>query len=158
MDNIWILIAHRAGAKIFRRNRPSDGIELVQEIPFELGRRKNREVNTDRPGRLFASVGDRRHGLGSHVEPDEHYMDQFAKQLVDLLAKRSADNAYAHLLLVADPQFLGRLRVSLPKPIARLVAGELVKNVEKMPEHEILPILQPTLLDIERQIHLNRTA
>lgn len=65
----------------------------------------------------------------------------FAKQLAEQLNEGALNNRYAHLLLVADPTTLGRLRPLLHKETQARLIGDLAKDLTNSP-----------LVDIERAL------
>ena len=77
----WILVAHRAGARLFENKGPGKGLSLVENIDHPEGRLKDHDINADRPGRAFDNLGAGRHGMGKEVSPTQHVSQQFAKSL-----------------------------------------------------------------------------
>lgn len=65
----------------------------------------------------------------------------FAKQLAQRLNHGALTNAYAHLVLVADPQTLGQMRPQLHKETVARMHAELAKD-----------LTNSTLQDIERAL------
>jgi len=65
----------------------------------------------------------------------------FAKHLSNHLNHGALTNAYAHLVLVADPQTLGQMRPQLHKETLARLHGELAKTLTNSP-----------LADIERAL------
>ncbi|MGB8330033.1 MAG: host attachment protein, partial [Polyangiales bacterium] len=53
MTNTWILVAHDAGARLFENRGRGKGLELIEMIDHPEGRERNRDVDSDRPGRSF---------------------------------------------------------------------------------------------------------
>lgn len=139
MTNTWILVAHRAGARIFESSGPGQGLRLLEDIPHPEGRLKSGEINADRPGRTFDSF-HRRHGVSQEHSADDQVTFMFAKHLGDMLDKGRTQNRYSRLVLVAEPHLLGELRATLTSPTAALVSATLDKdlvNVENrdLPKH-----------------------
>ncbi|HEU5337771.1 MAG TPA: host attachment protein [Sulfuricaulis sp.] len=140
MNNIWILVAHRGGARVFENKGPGKGLNLLHDIPHPEGRLKNKDIGSDKPGRSFDSRGQGRHSLSSEQEPTAHLAEQFAKQLSSLLEDGRNQQRYRKLVLVAEPRFLGNLRAVLSAPTAALVSGVVGKdlggvNPHDMPKH-----------------------
>ncbi|GHH59472.1 MULTISPECIES: host attachment family protein [Gammaproteobacteria] len=65
----------------------------------------------------------------------------FAKQLAEQLNEDALNNRYAHLVLVADPQTLGRIRPLLHKQAQQRLVMDLAKDLTNSP-----------LADIERAL------
>ena len=129
MDKTWILVAHRGGARLFENLGPDTGLTLVEAIPHPEGRLQNQEINADRPGRSFDSMGHGRHSMGKEVEPTEQLAQRFAKKLSEKLDLARAEHRFSKLMLVAEPRFLGQLRDALPPHTAALVSATLDKDL-----------------------------
>lgn len=67
----------------------------------------------------------------------EHATDLFAKRVCDYLDKARNDHRYDKLVLVAPPKFLGTLRRSLDKEVAKRVVGEMPKDLSWLKEREL---------------------
>ncbi len=61
----------------------------------------------------------------------------FAKELASQLNEGALNNRYAHLLLVADPTTLGRLRPLLHKETQARLLGDLAKDLTNAPLADI---------------------
>ena len=133
----WILIANRTGARIYRNGGTTEGLILLKDIPHEEGRLKDREIDTDKPGRSFSMNSSERHAMSHKLAPTDHLADQFAKELADLLEEGRTQNRYERLILVAAPSFLGRLRLALSKGTAEKVFATLAKELTHLTQREL---------------------
>ncbi len=61
----------------------------------------------------------------------------FAKQLAEQLNEDALKNRYAHLVLVADPQTLGRIRPLLHKQTQQRLVRDLAKDLTNSPLEDI---------------------
>jgi len=134
-NNTWILVAHRSGARLFENKGPGRGLILVSDIPHPEGRLKNKDIDADRPGRSFDSLGQGRHALSSEQEPTAHLAEQFAKQLSTMLDDGRNQQRYTRLVLVAEPRFLGNLRAALSSTTAALVTATVGKDLGGVEPH-----------------------
>jgi len=134
MGTTWILVAHRAGARLFENKGPGTGLAPVQDIPHPEGKLKSKDLGTDEPGRGFDSHGAR-HAFTQHQEPAAHVAEQFAKHLAGLLDDGRLKQRYSKLVLVAEPHFLGSLRAALTRETAALVSASLDKDLGKVDAH-----------------------
>jgi protein required for attachment to host cells len=118
MTNTWILVAHDAGARVFESRGPGKGIDLVETIEHPEGRMRDRDIDSDRPGRSFRKdSGDPRRAAMSRKEgPHDRAVSNFARALTDKLQQARMENQYERLVLVAPPRLLGLLRSSLDGP------------------------------------------
>jgi len=129
MTKTWILVAHRAGARLFENTGPGKGLTLLEQFDHSEGRLKDGEINADKPGRAFDSFGGGRHSMSKEHEPTEQVALRFAKLLGDRLDKGRAQNQYSKLVLVAEPKFLGELRNALTPQTAALVSTSIDKDL-----------------------------
>jgi protein required for attachment to host cells len=140
MTNTWILVAHDAGARVFESRGPGKGIDLVETIEHPEGRMRDRDIDSDRPGRSFRKdSGDPRRAAMSRKEgPHDRAVSNFARALTDKLQQARMENQYERLVLVAPPRLLGLLRSSLDGPTAQLVVGSLDKDLASSKEAELI--------------------
>lgn len=140
MDRTWILVAHRGGARLFENKGPGKGLELLQTLDHPAGKLKNKDIDTDQPGRGTDRNGPGRHAYESAHSATTHVAEQFAKQLSTLLDDGRSNHRYGRLVLVAEPRFLGNLRAALNAQTAALVTGTLDKDLggtdaRELPRH-----------------------
>ena len=140
MAKTWILVGHEAGARVFENRGPGKGLELVETIEHPEGRLRDRDIDTDRPGRSFRKdSGDPRRAAMSRGEgPHDRVIADFARALADKLQRGRVENQYERLVLVAPPRFLGLLRASLDVPTAQLVVGSIDKDLATRKESELI--------------------
>lgn len=149
MAKTWILVAHEAGARVFENQGPGKGLDLLEELEHALGRARDRDIVSDRPGRSFRkNSGDPRRAAMSRGEgPHDRAVANFARELAHKLQHARVQNRYQRLVLVAPPRFLGLLRSSLDGPTTHLVVGSLHKDLAATKEaeliehlHEVVPV------------------
>jgi len=140
MAKTWILVGHEAGARVFENRGPGKGLELVETIEHPEGRLRDRDIDSDRPGRSFRKdSGDPRRSAMSRGEgPHDRVIADFARALADKLQHGRVENQYERLVLVAPPGFLGLLRASLDGPTAELVVGSIDKDLATRKESELI--------------------
>jgi len=137
MKNTWILVAHRGGARLFENQGPGKGLALLEDVPNPDGRLKNGEINSDRPGRAFDSMGGARHSMSKEQEPTDRIAQRFAKELGTKLTQGRVQNRFGRLMLVAEPRFLGELRAHLDPSTAAMVSATLDKDLAGVNEREL---------------------
>lgn len=145
INNTWILVAHRGGARLFENKGPGKGLSLLHDIPHPEGRLKNKDIGADKPGRSIDSHGPGRHSLSSEQEPTAHVTEQFAKQLSTMLDNGRNQQRYGKLVLVAEPRFLGSLRAALSTPTAALVTATVGKDLGSVELHNMPKHLTDTI-------------
>lgn len=137
MKKTWILIAHRAGARIFENDGPGTGLKPVETIAHPKGRLENKALGSDKPGRSFDSHGAGRHALGKEHDPAETVAQEFAHSLAARLDAGRTKHAYTKLVLVAEPRFLGMLRAALSPHTAALVSAALDRDLGGTADHDL---------------------
>ncbi|MEO5574122.1 MAG: host attachment protein [Gammaproteobacteria bacterium] len=136
METTWILVANRGGASLFERTSKDD-IRRVKDISHAQGRLKNQDIDTDKAARSFDRFGPGRHATGAEHEPTEHIAEQFAKSLADMLDQGRIEHVYTRLILVAGPEFLGRLLKTLDANTAAIVTKTIDKNLPDINEQDL---------------------
>ncbi|GAA4854646.1 host attachment family protein [Luteimonas vadosa] len=121
-EGAWVVVADGEGARLFQNTGKGGRVSLQQQ---EL-----------------LAPSDLEHEGPSGVAPPEQTGQQtdeatFAKQLANQLNAAALDNAYDHLVLVADPQTLGQMRPLLHKETLRRQVGELAKTWTNTPLEDI---------------------
>mgnify|MGYP001194494578 FL=1 len=126
MDKIpadaMVVVADGESARVFR-NVGADGALSLQQQELVTAQ------NVDDEGPSGSAPTEQ-----SPQQTDEA---TFAKQLAHRLNHGALTNAYAHLVLVADPQTLGQMRPQLHKETLQRMHGELAKTFTNSPVHDI---------------------
>lgn len=137
MANTWIVVAHRSGARIFEARSGARDLVPVESVEHPAGRLRPQEIESDRPGRSFDSIGGQRHGMSKEESPTEHLAVAFAAELAARMKSAHEAKRFDRLVLVASPRFLGHLRDALDKHTATAVSGSLDKDLGEIPDHEL---------------------
>jgi protein required for attachment to host cells len=136
MSKLWIVVADQSKARIFTTASPRGALLEVGTLEHAVARERTQTLTSDRPGRSFDSAGIGRHAMSTAVEPQEQEAIRFAKQIADHLNKAHNEGRCNQLLLVAGPEFLGRLREQL-KSTNELQISEIEKNLGQYSPQEI---------------------
>jgi len=142
MKTTWVVVAHRAGARILEHRVPGKGLALVTLVDHEAGRLRNSEINTDRPGRAFQRAGEGRSPMGTEESAHERDAATFARQVADIVQTGRNENRFGQLVLVAEPRFLGLLRGALDDVTASTVAGTVSKDLAHLEVRDLAPHLE----------------
>ncbi|MEN9727451.1 MAG: hypothetical protein RL434_1817 [Pseudomonadota bacterium] len=138
----WILVAHRAGARIFAQTAPHQALTLVESIAHPEGRLRNHDLDADAGGRSFDSQGSHRHALETEHSATDHLAETFAKSLVAKLRAGREAKACDRIILVADPRMLGKLRDAMDAFTAAAADRSLDKDLGNLPDSEVIPYLK----------------
>ena len=132
MDKIpadaMVVVADGESARVFRNVGTDGALSLQQQ---EVVTAQN--VDDDGPSG----------SAPSEQSPQQTDEATFAKQLAHRLNHGALTNAYAHLVLVADPQTLGQIRPHLHEGARSRLLAELPKNYTNAPREQIERALAP---------------
>lgn len=95
-----------------------------------------RDINTDRPGRVHASVGSARSSVEQadpHVAAEDKFLVELAR---DLLAEAEKSEV-RRLIIVAAPRALGTLRKTWSPALKKMIVREIDGDWVNMPIVEI---------------------
>lgn len=122
-----VVVADGEGARVFRNVGDDRNLTLKQEDLLEL-----MNMNDDGPAGSIPAES-----TGKQIDEAT-----FSKQLALRLNHGALNNLYAHLVLVADPQSLGRIRPLLHKETQQRMLGEIAKTLTNAPLEQIEQALQ----------------
>lgn len=137
MSHAWILVANRSNARLFANKGSHKSLNLVEDFFHSAGRHRERDLNSDKSGRLAGSGGQSRHGVGDGHSATEHEAENFAKELAQRLHQGRTENEFTRLVLVAEPGFLGLLKGALDDQTAKLLTDTVAKDLVHMSDSEI---------------------
>ena len=133
----WILVADSARARIFSVDGATAPLNPIEQLVHPESRLHDRDIKSDRPGRAFDSEGKGRHANETSVSPKAQEAIRFAGEVAAYLNRGRVEGKYQHLVVVADPRFLGTLRSSFAPEVKKLVSLEVDKDLSKASEPEI---------------------
>lgn len=148
MKRTCVAIVDAAHARFFRYTRDEDGRTELQELVDRVspGRQAHGRF-TERPSR---GAGN---GAGIANTHDDHRADhlaeadtRFAREVVAELSEIVAAEGFMHLIVVASPKMLGRLRVELA-PLRRGV------SIDELPQ-DLTRLTSPQVHDHLAALHL----
>lgn len=122
-----VVVADGEGARIFRNQGSEAAISLHQYDLLQL-----MNMNDDGPAGSMPSESS-----GKQVDEAT-----FAKQLAHGLNQGALTQQYQHLVLVADPGTLGRVRPLLHKEVMQRMVAEVGKTLTNSPLEDIERALQ----------------
>jgi protein required for attachment to host cells len=140
MASTWVVVAHQAGARFFEYRGVPKALTLLRELDNPDGMKRNRELESDRPGSASpgANGGNVQRAMSHEQTAHERVVQNFAREIADALRKARAQNEVDGLVLVAEPGFLGELTGALDRPTSRLVEAKVHKDLASANATEIL--------------------
>lgn len=122
-----VVVADGSGARLFRNRGDGKALSLHQFDIVEL-------MNMDDDGPAGSMPGE---STGQQINEAT-----FTKQLAKGLNEGALKHYYQHLVLVADPGTLGRIRPLLHKETAQRLVVEVGKTLTSAPREDIERALQ----------------
>jgi protein required for attachment to host cells len=140
----WIVIADGARAHILLNEGPDKGLSFVAGTDFRHATPPNREIYTERPGRTHESAGVSR---SAEDRNDAHAQQKegFARTLITFLREKLSTKDFDRWVLVAPPEILSDFRQHLDPTLKEALAGELAKDLTKIPSDKLLAHLHGVL-------------
>lgn len=139
----WFLVADAGSARLIREmHADRESTDALDDLIFEHDERPTREIMSDRPGRSFASVGRRRSSMEYRSDPVRERNREFARTLSEELESHLAHHAFDRLMIAAEPRMLGLLREEMSAAVRERVAGEIPKDLVKLPREKLLEKLR----------------
>ena len=133
----WIVIADGARARLFENRGPGKGITPLSDSEMQGTHAPTQELGSDRPGRVHDRMGPGRHAMAPRVDWHTQEKQVFLQAVAARLDRAAAEKAFDRLILVAPARALGELRAALGPAAAEQVAGELSKDLTKVPMHHL---------------------
>ncbi len=150
MTKTWVLVADNSRARIFVAETRNGPLLEIETLAHPESRLHAQELTSDLPGRAFDSGGQGRHAMELEVEPKQHEMQAFARQISDRLDAGREKNEYDQLAVIAAPALLGLLRKQFSVNTSRMVVYELDKNISRMRAQDIRKHLPERLPELSR--------
>lgn len=139
----WLIVANSSIARIYKIEKRHD-LKEIKILEHPESRLHNLDLVSDKPGRDFESAGIGKHALEPKTLPKKQEFAAFAKSLADYLENARHQGEFETLYVAASPALLGLLRQSLHPNTAKLIKGEIDKDITQMKPQEIpshLPFL-----------------
>jgi len=139
--NTWILVGDGRKALMLRNDgTPQKPSLQVVEVLKDDENPPAHEQGTDRPGRSFQSMSNRRSAV-EQTDWHEIAEERFAATIASKLGSAANRNRFEKLILVAPPSTLATLRKKLDPKTAERIVAEIDKDLTKHPVPEIVRVL-----------------
>jgi protein required for attachment to host cells len=150
--NVRVVVADERTAIFF--DAPKYGALLAcGSLENPAGGLKDRELETDRPGRRFGGTSGVRHGVGvqgghhhgvdGERSTERHELTLFAKEVAQRIDQDRVKHEFDRLVIVAGPRMLGLLRQELPATCKGVIVGEIPKDLTQHDLRAVREVLPP---------------
>jgi protein required for attachment to host cells len=137
----YILVADAARGRLIGADDALQRAEEIEDFVHPASRVRTEDLVTDQK---TDSTGQPDAPRSSTEEPDAHANEsrKFAHELARSLGVARASGAFARLILVAPPKFLGMLREELDAPTKRTVVASVAKDYTHQSIEETLAAIR----------------
>jgi len=135
--HVLYVVANRSGALMYEESKKKK-FKFVRRLLNLKGRRMERELVTDRPGR--GRVAD---GLQSHHAYDkataerQHVAETFAARIAHLLQRSWNEKEFDSLVIAAEPHFLGMLKTQLARCTPNVPTHVIAKEFRQISDRDM---------------------
>lgn len=133
----WILIADGGRARVLAAASAGAPLVRVPGLERQADLPAGHDIVTDRLPRTHDSVGAGRHAIEPRVDPRDQLKSSFVAAVAAMLDEKAAQGEVDRLIVVAPPKVLGQLRRDLSTRTKAIIAGEVAKDLTKVPDHEV---------------------
>jgi protein required for attachment to host cells len=134
---VRIVVADQSEADFYELEQRDMPPRLVQRLEDADAHLHDRDLKSDRPGRIFThvpSTGGRRgavthHSTGGERSPRKVEAMRFARRIGEALEEARRQHQYDRLIVMAPPTFLGLLRKELPAAVQAMLSAEIAKDL-----------------------------
>jgi protein required for attachment to host cells len=147
MPKLWFVVADAGRAAAYVRRGDGNGYDEVTSWSSELVLPKDeRPQFTDRPTRVFDSLGGQRHAAET-TSPQELAKQEFGRSLARALNKARGRREFEALVLFAAPRLLHDLREHFDRATGNAVAYSEAKDLTKLPGKELFATFDAVALE-----------
>lgn len=139
---LWYVIADGGRARFVARDDNGAFRTMASFVSTDLHGR-SRDLGLDRPARVKESASPARHAIEPRRDLHAAAKEDFIKVVAEQIEAEHDRGQFDRLMLVAPPGILTELKKALSKPVAKLVASDLQKDLTKVPDHDLDGHLAP---------------
>jgi protein required for attachment to host cells len=132
---------------------------VVDRAPLELavfanpaGGKPERELVSDRPGRVINTASGAHQALQGHTPAGEHALQLWLKGLARPIRELLEARDSTGLILFASPRLLPMLRDALPASVQSLVHEEMTLDLAGQPGATLRKRIEPTVRAAEKAL------
>jgi len=143
MKKVWVVVANRSDAKIYKTESLNKLVEY-KTLSHKEAHLHDQDLISDAPGRM-SRRGHNSETLSQKTSVQEKEAALFAKEIAAFLEKGCATGECECIYIIAKAPFLGFLRDALVSKVTKLVAAEIQKDIVNLTTEEIRSYLPRNL-------------
>ncbi len=128
MDRTWVVVANAGGARLFATSHPPRPLKEVATLENPAARLHEGELVSDRRGRI-GELGRPTDSYQPAQPPKDRLYEDFARRVGERIEIGRRQGEFERLVLIAPPDFLGKLRAQLKGATRRLVVREETRDL-----------------------------
>ncbi len=132
----YILIADGARSQLLLSEGRGKPLIEVPGSEQQHDIKPDREIGTDRPGRVHESANTARHAI-EREDLHRREKERFAQSLAADLDRRLSNDEFDRLVIAAAPETLGVIRSSLSAKVSKVILSEVAKDLTKLTNPQI---------------------
>ena len=148
---IYAIVADTRRLRVFEAVTDRAPLELAV-FPNPAGGKPERDLVSDRPGRVINAASGAHQTLQSHTSAGEHALQVWLKDVGQSLSELLDGRACTAVLLFASPRMLPLLRRCLPASLRRLVHKEVALDLAHQPSGALRKRIEPTLRALSKEL------
>lgn len=138
-----VVVGDAARVRLFCVDQNDGHLVEIEDLVNTAAHLNSRDLQSDREGRAFDSVGAGRHSFAASTDVKEQASIVFAREVAAHLQQASDDRNL--IVLISAPRFLGLLRKQLTEPVKGKVTREINKDLTTTSASEIETIVTKEL-------------
>jgi protein required for attachment to host cells len=134
MDTTWIVAADAGRARIFAETDRNHPLQEIEDMISSAARMRVSDQLSDKMSPVSALPSNQ---YQPQQSPEEREAEMFAKSICGFLLKSYQDGKFQKLELIAEPKFLGVLRMNLDAQLKTQVSREINKDYSHFSGHQL---------------------
>jgi protein required for attachment to host cells len=134
----WLLVADGAAAQIYIVRFAPLRLHKLEGGYFKGKKTRTRDLESDRPGTSFESVGGARHAIQRRSDAHQRLEDQFTAHVAEFINAAARSKEFGRIAIAASPRALAELRKDLSAEAHGLVSLEVPADWTKLPHLDLV--------------------
>lgn len=148
---IHAIVADTRRVRVFEAVSDCAPLELAV-FANPAGGKPERDLVSDRPGRVINTTSGAHQALQSHATAREHALQLWLKHIGEPLRELLEERSSAAIVLFASPRLLPMLRRRLPSSLRHLVHKEVALDLAHQPSGALRKRIAPVIRAVEKTL------